>query len=198
MKWNNFFGHLRTIRTHRKWVRHYCFKAGIPWRGIVHDLSKYSPVEFWESVKYYDGKRSPIDVCKEKNGWSKAWQHHKHRNKHHAEYWTDNYDSGTSTILMPRKYAVELLCDFIGAGRAYMGKDFSFEKEYEWWINKRDKLNFRVHPAISDFITEALKPENIPNFNRKYLKRLYEGFVWEYERNVPPHLHYNNLFARGK
>ena len=42
--------HWKTIHTHRKWARNYCFLAGIPWRGLFHDLSKYSPIEFFESA----------------------------------------------------------------------------------------------------------------------------------------------------
>ena len=71
-----FFGHLKTVRTHRKWVRYYCNLMGIGWQGFWHDLSKYNPIEFFESVKYYQGNRSPIDACKEDKGYSDAWFHH--------------------------------------------------------------------------------------------------------------------------
>ena len=57
---NNFFGHLGTILHHKNLVRHYCFKAGLYKQGIMHDWSKYNPVEFFVGVKFYqDGKRSP-------------------------------------------------------------------------------------------------------------------------------------------
>lgn len=40
--------------THHKWVVFkLCCKIGEPWRGLVHDMSKYSPTEFIESSKYY-------------------------------------------------------------------------------------------------------------------------------------------------
>lgn len=87
IKLRNIKNHLKTVLTHKKYVMKYCFKAGLYWQGIVHDLSKFSPTEFWESVKYYQGTRSPIDACKEENGMSLAWLHHKGRNKHHYEYW---------------------------------------------------------------------------------------------------------------
>lgn len=132
-----FWGHLRTVQTHRKWVRHYCFALDMPIQGILHDLSKYNPVEFWEGVKYWQGNRSPIDACKEANGYSMAWFHHRGRNKHHYEYWCDNFDKGCTTNLMPKKYFMELVADYLGAGRAYMGENFTFTKEYEWWQNKR-------------------------------------------------------------
>lgn len=65
----NFFKkvikHSCLINKHRWYVFIFAVKAGIPWRGFVHDVSKFSPTEFFESVKYYNGKRSPIHVCRE-------------------------------------------------------------------------------------------------------------------------------------
>ena len=60
----NICKHFILITKHRIRVFKFCIKAGIPWRGFVHDLSKYSPTEFWESAKYYTGKGSPITQCK--------------------------------------------------------------------------------------------------------------------------------------
>lgn len=39
-------GHLKTILHHKRLVREGCFKAGIYWQGITHDLSKFSPTNF--------------------------------------------------------------------------------------------------------------------------------------------------------
>ena len=84
---NNFIGHLKTIIVHKYWVFYYACKLGIPIQGLLHDMSKFSPIEFWESVKYYQGgKSSPINACKADKGYSLAWQHHKGRNPHHYEY----------------------------------------------------------------------------------------------------------------
>ena len=82
---SNFFKHLHMVNKHKYLVFKLSLKAGIPLRGLLHDLSKYLPIEFFEGVKYYDGKISPIKVCKKENGYSKAWLHHRGRNKHHAE-----------------------------------------------------------------------------------------------------------------
>lgn len=131
------YHHWKTIKLHRKWVRHYCFLAGIPWRGIIHDLSKYSPMEFLESARYYQGNSSPIPVIKQDLGYSKAWLHHKGRNPHHYEYWADNFDRGCNIITMPEKDFTELVCDYLGAARAYMGDTFSYSAEMRWWLNKR-------------------------------------------------------------
>ena len=45
--------HLKTINAHRKLVREGCFKVGLYWQGLTHDLSKYSPSEFIVGAKYY-------------------------------------------------------------------------------------------------------------------------------------------------
>ena len=152
----NAWNHFKTICKHKYWVGYYCFKAGIPWRGIKHDLSKFSPTEFWESVKYYQGTSSPIDACKKANGWSKAWLHHKGRNDHHYEYWQDNFDKGGEALLMPKECAIELICDYLGAGRAYMGKDFTYAKEYKWWLEKKSKP-LAMHSKIKEFIDCVLQ-----------------------------------------
>ena len=38
--------HFMTVSRHRHAVIRHCAKAGILYRGLLHDLSKYSPVEF--------------------------------------------------------------------------------------------------------------------------------------------------------
>ena len=75
--------HFKTITTHKMWVMRYCFKIGLYWQGLTHDLSKYSPTEFLVGMKYYQGDRSPNNAEREDTGMSKSWMHHKGRNKHH-------------------------------------------------------------------------------------------------------------------
>lgn len=171
----NAWKHFKTICKHKYWVGYYCFKAGIPWRGIKHDLSKFSPTEFWESVKYYQGTSSPIDACKKANGWSKAWLHHKGRNDHHYEYWQDNFDKGGEALLMPKECVIELICDYLGAGRAYMGANFTYKKEYQWWLEKKSE-SLAMHPKIKEFIDCVLQTccTNENCYNEPDLKKLGE------------------------
>ena len=90
----NTVRHFITITRHRHKVIYHCAKAGILWQGLFHDLSKYSPTEFVEGMKFYQGTRSPNERAREVYGYSKAWIHHKGRNKHHFEYWTDYSNPG--------------------------------------------------------------------------------------------------------
>lgn len=153
----NIFGHLKTILTHKFWVFYYSCKLGIPWRGLVHDLSKFSPIEFWESVKYYQGgKRSPINACKEDKGYSLAWQHHKGRNPHHYEYWIDKVDQGGVAINMPVQYKLELLADYLAAGKVYMGESFTYQSEFDWFKRKLEK-NPKMHSDVRCFVELSMK-----------------------------------------
>lgn len=179
MKLKNCAKHFKKICTHKYWVFYYCCKAGIPIRGLMHDMSKFSPTEFFESAKYYQGERSPIDACKEEKGYSMAWLHHKGRNKHHYEYWQDNFDKGGTPLQMPYVYAVEMLCDYLGAGRAYMGKNFSYKAEYDWWLKKIEKP-IAMHPHTKAFINGILlflatKDDDIDE--RIVFKSLFQTYV---------------------
>ena len=189
----NIFNHLKTIHTHRKWVFHYCCLAGIPLQGLTHDLSKYSPTEFFESIKYYQGTSSPINAAKADKGYSNAWFHHKGRNKHHYEYWMDNFDNGGENIIMPYKYWVEMICDYLGAARAYRKEHFSYQDEYNWWLEKEKKcaLNSKLKLATTDvFKTLAgqennywndgyIHPDELITKKSRYfiLKKAYEVYV---------------------
>ena len=158
-------GHWRTIRIHRKWVKYYCRLAGIRWRGLVHDLSKYSPTEFFESARYWTGTSSPINEAKKDKGYSRAWLHHRGRNSHHWAYWADNFSEGLVVYPMPKNDFVEMVCDFLGAARAYCGKEFTYSKEYKWWLEDREKGNKGMHPAnkkMLDYIFQMLEIAESP------------------------------------
>ena len=181
--------HFGTVMTHKKWVLYYCRKAGITWRGLKHDLSKLSPTEFWGSVKYYQGDRSPIDACKEANGYSKAWLHHRGRNSHHYEYWTDGYDNGGHALKMPFENALEMLCDYLGAGRAYMKDKFTYTAEFEWWKKKAIKP-LLMHPHTRNFIFITLA-------NLATLEKLGEDPLRSFNYNEL-HYIYNNINDEGR
>ena len=123
--------HLRLVLTHKRRVFINCARCGIPFRGIVHDLSKFSPVEFFEAARFYQGNRSPIGVCRRTTGKSYAWLHHKGRNKHHLEYW---YDPECAELpLVPYKYIVECVCDKLAATRTYAGANYTSELPLFHW-----------------------------------------------------------------
>jgi hypothetical protein len=159
----NYWKHFKTVTLHRYWVFRHCCKAGIPIAGLLHDLSKYSPTEFNEGGKYYSGSRSPIDECKYNNGYSMGWLHHKGRNPHHYEYWQDEFDSGATVhIQMPYRYAIEMVCDMLAASKVYNGKDFTYEKFYDYWLAKKKKP-VAMHPQTLYFVQEMIHTMYVEN-----------------------------------
>ena len=50
----NLKGHFSTITHHKMLVMKTCFKVGLYRQGLLHDLSKYTPIEFIPGVIYYD------------------------------------------------------------------------------------------------------------------------------------------------
>lgn len=137
----NFFGHLKTVQQHRHQVLIHCIKAGIPVRGILHDLSKFSPTEFIPGVKYYQGTRSPNEREREVDGYSKAWMHHKGRNKHHFEYWTD-YDpveKKLEPVKMPDIYIFEMFCDRVAASKIYNKEKYNNSMPLEYFLRAKPR-----------------------------------------------------------
>ena len=128
---NKYFNHFKTITKHKLIVMNLCFKCGLIKRGLMHDLSKYGVTEFCSSAKYFQGSRSPIDAEKEDIGYSIAWQHHKGHNPHHWEYWIDNVGTKRNDpIKIPYEYAVEMVCDWVGASIVYSKNSCDFGKPY--------------------------------------------------------------------
>ena len=177
MKLKNFFGHLHTVNKHRWYVLKFCIKAGIPFRGVMHDLSKYSPAEFFEGVKYFDGSRSPIKVCKEHNGYSKAWLHHKGRNKHHFEYWYD-FNAPKQAAPMPFKYFCELICDNLAAGIAYKKEKWNASEPLKYFLDRKDRkyINDGIEKAIIEIYTELARDGLNKTIRKNKLKTIYNKY----------------------
>ncbi len=152
-----FAGHLRTVNRHRFMVFVHCVKAGIPLQGLTHDLSKYSPTEFLPGVRFFDGTHSPTEDERRTWGYSRAWIHHKGRNRHHWEYWTDYSEAERRYVAveMPRKYVVEMICDRLSASKTYKGKDYTDEAPllYLTGGKMRDAMHPATHAALMHFLT---------------------------------------------
>ena len=156
--WNRFWGHLATITKHRHKVIAHCAKAGILLQGLRHDLSKYSPTEFWQGVRFFDGTHSPTEDERRTLGFSLAWMHHKGRNRHHWEYWTD-YSMAEKRYVpmpMPRRYLAEMLCDRIAASKIYKGKAYTDAAPLEYLLGgkMRDSMHPQTRELLERFLTQ--------------------------------------------
>ena len=180
----NGWKHFCTITHHRWLVRQGCFKVGLYWQGLVHDLSKYSATEFLIGARLYQGVRSPNAAEREEKGYSEAWMYHKGRNRHHYEYWTDmspvtkNYES----VPMPRKYLVEMVMDRRAACMIYQGKDYTAASALNYFERSREKS--LMHPQTQQelrFLLTMLKDAGEQETFRYIKQSVLKGkpFPWE-------------------
>lgn len=178
-----FFGHLHVVNKHRFKVFCLCCRAGEVWRGLIHDLSKYSFTEFFESARYFVGDRSPIVVCKKVNGYSKAWLHHKGRNKHHPEYWID-VSLPEKTILMPYKYAAEMICDKLAAGIVYNGKAWTKDSQIKYYMKERETsmLNPKIDRFLIEVFTEVSERGIDETLTKHNIRQIYDNCCVELEK----------------
>lgn len=149
--------HFHTITKHRFMVFKHCVRCGIIYRGLVHDLSKYSPTEFIPGARFYLGDRSPTESEREKYGYSRAWMHHKGRNRHHFEYWTD-YSKKTKKlepVKMPIKFVKEMFCDRVAAGKVYLGDKYTNDNPINYFLQGRAPV--AMHPETAALLESWLR-----------------------------------------
>ena len=178
--------HFKTITRHRRLVRQGCFRVGLYRQGLMHDLSKYSPAEFLVGARYFQGTRSPNAAEREEKGYSEAWMHHKGRNRHHYEYWTDmsratrNYES----IPMPRKYLVEMVMDRRAACMVYQGQTYHPGADLEYLENSRERA--LLHPELLKqlrFLLTMLRDQGEEETFCYLKNHVLAGKPWPWEEN---------------
>ena len=149
--------HFKTIHHHKVLVRRYCFRCGLYWQGLTHDLSKLAPVEFLAGARYWQGSCSPNNAQRQAEGYSAAWLHHKGRNRHHLEYWIDyspDGDHAMAGMRMPEKYVAEMICDRIAASKNYMGDKYTDASAREYYDRSKD--HYILHPDTRAQLETAL------------------------------------------
>lgn len=178
--------HFKTITRHRWLVRQGCFCVGLYWQGLTHDLSKYSPIEFRVGARYYQGTYSPNSAERAEKGYSESWMHHKGRNRHHWEYWTDlNLRSQLyEPVPMPRKYLVEMVMDRRAACMIYQGENYTSGSALEYLRKGRERV--RMHPETLrelEYILIMLRDQGEQETFRYLKEEVLAGkpFPWELE-----------------
>ena len=151
--------HLKTIMAHRRLVCRYCLRLGLVYQGLTHDLSKFSPIEFWSGARYYTGDRSPNENERDATGVSQAWLHHKGRNRHHFEYWIDYVVEKDGSVTykgnkMPIRYVAEMFCDRVAASRIYLGDAYTDAAPYNYLM--KGIPDDGMHPETQAELEEML------------------------------------------
>ena len=180
--WNHFV----TITHHRMLVCKGCFKVGLYWQGLTHDLSKYSPTEFLVGARLWSGKRSPNSAEREEKGYSEAWMHHKGRNRHHYEYWTDlsRLTGQYESVPMPRRFLAEMVMDRIAACKVYQGSEYSDQSALVYFLKSRERvlMHEQTRQELEYLLTMLAQQGEKPTFH--YIKhQVLKGhpFPWEHK-----------------
>lgn len=136
-----------------------CFKRGLFIRGLMHDLSKYTPYEFAGYANFFfnkDGTRkahTDLNPDEIKQAFDRAWGHHQKVNDHHWQYWDTRFFLKES---MPKECIDEMICDWIGAAKA------NYQNEPDiplpWYKENREKV--KVTCATRKYIEEQIGYDN--------------------------------------
>ncbi len=149
------------------------------WRGIIHDWSKFLPDEWFPYAQHFYGDNSQVWFeltakygLYEAAPWGTdpadrfkiAWNLHQKRNDHHYQFWYLTQDSGESfPVGMPLICRFEMLCDWIGAGKA-LGKPYT----WEWY--EANKKNMKMREEDFAWIEKQLEARK-----RKHGQRMMLG-----------------------
>ena len=138
-----YFKYLSFLVRHKWYVFIECWKEGIWWRGVTHDLSKLRPSEFFPYAEHFYGTKDNSDI-------DFAWLLHQKRNKHHWQWWLLTEDEGeTKALSMADEYMKEMFCDWKGAGKVVDELDIK-----KWYI--KNKNNMCLHPTIRLYVEYKL------------------------------------------
>lgn len=113
---------------------------------LIHDNSKSMDEEFPWYVRRFGGG------IKDDEEWYSAWNHHIHNNPHHWEYWItpSGYDESFHVLKMPDKYALEMIADWMGSGKAYTGS-----WDMTDWL-KKNYSRIVLHDDTRKFVEKVL------------------------------------------
>ncbi len=147
-----YLKYLYYIIRHKYFVGIECWKRGLFYRGIFHDISKLLPGEFIPYAKWFYGETNKRDII----NYDIAWLKHQHRNPHHWQYWMlQNDNDGMHTLQMPNKYAIEMVCDWLGAEKSINGRQFSLDNTRIWYLFHKN--NITLHPTTRAQVRKLLK-----------------------------------------
>ena len=151
---------------YHKWLVFWeCVRLGIPWLGVVHDLSKFSKAEWRPYVlSFYSGWRKDERPQWVVRFFERALEHHLGHNKHHWEHWLSKVDGRripAFAVEMPDRYRKEMLADWIGVSTAKKKSNPHYEGislAAGWYRKNKDMIY--LHPETRAWIEKQLGIED--------------------------------------
>lgn len=181
-----YWQYLKYVIEHKKNVFMECWKEGLYWQAIIHDLSKFLPSEFIPYARYFY-----IDKEKYKNDFKKACELHYKRNKHHWNCWWEQKKD-----MLP-EYVKEMIADWWTMGRKFGNtpQEFYLKNYNNIHLTKQTRLMVEQYLGLNKFaeyevfcwmtIDEIIKTclryeKEFPNrFNKEWF---YDKYLNDFKR----------------
>lgn len=181
--------YFKYIIEHKRNVFLECRKVkGMWWHGITHDLSKFSPSEFFPYARKFYGNYPPKALLKDigykniktkesiEEEFQKAWEHHYKNNPHHWNYWIGKD--------MDCKDIDKMICDWKAMGRKFG------DTAQEFYLKNYKKMDLTFYTrmyielALDLNLSEAHGyGHTMEQFSEMYDKETYDNyFGWIKEK----------------
>lgn len=184
-----YWKYLKYVLEHKKNVFIECWHKGLYIHAVTHDLSKFMPSEFFPYAKY-DFQNPKNNTEKAKEDFKKAWQHHKDKNKHHWNYWSER------NLKMPAKYIKQMICDwkamsrkFGGTAQEYYLKNYNniiLEKTSRLTLELLLDLNFKRCCECDDVFWMTVQEiiEDCINYKENYPHKYCDEYTKEWINEI--------------
>ncbi len=136
-----YFKNLNYILEHKRNVYIEGRKLGVGRIQLLkRDLSKLTSNEFTQYARSFFGAKKSDKIDSDMN---LAWLNHKHKNKHHWQYWLDIKNKEIVPLEMPSKYFLEMLADWNAMSRKFHPDIDRHDATYRWFSEQTDII---LHP----------------------------------------------------
>lgn len=103
--------------------------------------------------------------------------HHKGRNRHHFEYWTDYNpeDKRVVPVKMPAVFVAEMFCDRMAASKTYMKENYTDAAPLNYFLKSKARriINQETSELLEGWLTTLAERGEKEAFAeiRRYLKK---------------------------
>jgi hypothetical protein len=153
------FKYLFYVLQHKYYVLKCCFRERLFWRGLVHDMSKFRPSEWFSYASHFYGPWAETYTSDDKAvdpEFTYSSLLHQKRNDHHWQYWVVREDDGLTKVFpMSPAARLEMVCDWMAMSLA-QGHDAVHGEgsASEYYRSHRDRmiLNKNTRKWVEEFL----------------------------------------------
>lgn len=142
-----YFKYFIYLLRHKWFVFVGCVSFGLIWRGITHDLDKFSPRSFFAYARYYP-INDDIGYLKLHNiknlDLEAAWFKHTRKSDHHWQHWTIHTEDYKELFTMSPNSIKEMICNWISIERIKGNSNVR-----KWWNENKINMKFNQETLLA-------------------------------------------------